>query len=127
MQQVLNQPPIEADKSFSVGSWHFLLLTYWIPKQVHNQLSQASLDWLEQQLQLIDKPTLVALHHPPCPINSDWMERIKLQNPDEFFAVIERYSQVKLVVFGYIHQAFEGERRGVQYLGSPSTCVQFKL
>lgn len=126
MQQVLNQPPIEADKSFAAGGWHFLLLSSWIPGQVHGKLSQTSLEWLEQQLQLIDKPTLVALHHPPCLINSDWMDRIKLQNPEEFFAVIERYSQVKLVVFGHIHQAFEGKRRGVQYLGSPSTCVQFK-
>ena len=54
------------------------------------------------------------------------MDKIKLQNPDEFYAIIDRYPQVKLVLFGHIHQAFEQQRRGVSYLGSPSTCVQFK-
>ncbi len=127
MQQVLNQPPIFADKSFTVGEWHFLLLSSWVPGKVYGKLSGASLEWLEQQLQLIgDKPTSIALHHPPCAIASEWMDRIKLQNPEEFFAIIDRYPQVKLVLFGHIHQAFEARRHGVHYLGSPSTCVQFK-
>ncbi|HCF27737.1 MAG TPA: 3',5'-cyclic-AMP phosphodiesterase [Cyanobacteria bacterium UBA11049] len=127
MQQVLNQSPIFVDKSFTVGEWHFLLLSSWVPGQVYGKLSGASLEWLEQQLQLIgDKPTLISLHHPPCAIASDWMDRIKLQNPEEFFAIIDRYPQVKLVLFGHIHQAFEARRYGVRYLGSPSTCVQFK-
>lgn len=125
MQQLLNQPPIFTDKSFSAGGWHFLLLSSWIPGQVHGKLSQASLEWLEQQLQ-VEKPTLIALHHPPCSINSAWMDRIKLQNSEDFFAIIDRYPQVKLVVFGHIHQAFETQRREVSYFGSPSTCVQFK-
>lgn len=125
MQQVLNQPPIFTDKSFAAGKWHFLLLSSWIPGQVHGKLSQASLEWLEQQLQQVGSPTLIALHHPPCSIASDWMDRIKLQNPEEFLAIIDKYPQVKLVVFGHIHQAFEEERRGVRYLGAPSTCVQF--
>ena len=85
----------------------------------------ASLEWLEQQLQQVSEPTLIALHHPPCSIASDWMDRIKLQNPEELLAIIDQYPQVKLVVFGHIHQAFEEERREVSYLGSPSTCVQF--
>lgn len=125
MQQVLNQPPIFTDKSFSAGGWHFLLLSSWIPGQVHGKLSQASLEWLEQQLQQVGSPTLIALHHPPCSIASDWMDRIKLQNPEEFLAIIDKYPQVKLVMFGHIHQAFEAQRHSVRYLGSPSTCVQF--
>lgn len=58
-------------------------------------------------------------------MNSDWLDRIKLQNAEELFDVINRYPQVRLVVFGHIHQEFERSRRGVRYLGSPSTCVQF--
>lgn len=127
MQQLLNQPPIFADKSFTAGGWHFLLLSSWVPGKVYGKLSQASLEWLEQELQSIgDKPTLISLHHPPCAIASAWMDEIKLQNPNDFYAIIDRYPQVKLVLFGHIHQAFEQQRRGVSYLGSPSTCVQFK-
>lgn len=127
MQQVLNQPPIFAEKSFTKGGWNFLLLSSSLPGCVHGELSQASLEWLDRQLQLMsEQPTLIALHHPPCSINSNWMDEIKLKNSADFFAIIDRYSQVKLVLFGHIHQAFDDRRRGVRYLGSPSTCVQFQ-
>ncbi len=126
MQQVLRYLPVSSEKSFQAGGWHFLLLSSWVPGCVHGQLSQASLEWLELQLQLIGhKPTLIGLHHPPCPVHSEWLDQIALQNPAEFLAIIDRYSQVKLVVFGHIHQAFAHRRHGVGYLGSPSTCVQF--
>lgn len=127
MQQVLRQPPIFLEKSFAAGGWHFLLLSSWIPGCVHGKISTESLEWLDLQLHLIgNKPTLIALHHPPCSIDSEWLDAINLQNSEEFFAVIDRYLQVKLVVFGHIHQEFDYQHRGVRYLGSPSTCVQFK-
>jgi len=125
MDQVL-QPPIFPAKFFAAGGWRFLLLNSLVPGCVHGELSSTSLEWLEQQLQLSDRPTLISLHHPPCSIHSPWMDAINLQNSEKFFAVIDRYPQVKLVVFGHIHQAFEEQRRGVHYLGSPSTCVQFQ-
>jgi len=126
MEQVLRQPPISPAKFFAAGGWRFLLLNSLVPGCVHGELSSTSLEWLEQQLQLSDRPTLISLHHPPCPIHSRWMDAINLQSPEKLFAVIDRYPQVKLVVFGHIHQAFEEQRRDVHYLGSPSTCVQFK-
>ena len=127
MEQVLQQPPINATKSFTSGGWNFLLLSSLIPGCVHGEISLQSLDWLESQLsQVTDLPTLVALHHPPCLINSEWMDKINLRNYEEFLAVVDRYPQVKLVVFGHIHQEFDNQRQGVRYLGSPSTCVQFQ-
>lgn len=126
MEQVLHQPPISPEKSFEAGEWQFLLLSSWVPGCVHGQLSQPTLAWLEQQLQVNHQPTLVSLHHPPCPIGSAWMDAIALQNPAEFLRIIERYPQVRLVVFGHIHQAFEDQHQGVCYLGSPSTCAQFQ-
>jgi Icc protein len=68
---------------------------------------------------------LVALHHPPFPVNSAWLDASSLQNPGELFAVLDRYPQVKLVLFGHIHQEFQHQRHQVDYLGSPSTCFQF--
>jgi Icc protein len=42
------------------------------------------------------------------------------------FAVLDRHPQVKLVLFGHIHQDYNQTRHGVQYLGTPSTCIQFE-
>ena len=126
MQQVLNRAPISPQKSFSAGDWQFILLNSAVPGCVHGQLSKESLDWLELQLQQSrEQPTLIALHHPPFPVNSAWLDRISLGNAEELFAVVDRYPQVRLVVFGHIHQEFERSRHGVHYLGCPSTCIQF--
>jgi Icc protein len=127
MEQILSTDMISADKTFQLRGWNFILLNSMLPGKVYGELSLNRLSWLEQQLQKHpNRPTLIALHHPPCLIGSDWMDQIGLRNPDDLLAVIDRYPQVKLVLFGHIHQAFSTTRAGVQYLGCPSTCVQFK-
>lgn len=124
---ILSTPPLSSEKAFGLGNWRFVLLNSQVPHRVEGTLSEASLSWLEQQLQQYpDHPTLVALHHHPIPINSPWMDALRLSNPDALFEVLDHYAQVKLVVFGHIHQAFQTVRRGVTYLGCPSTCLQFQ-
>ncbi len=49
-----------------------------------------------------------------------------LENPEDLFAVIDKYKKVQALIWGHIHQEFRTERRGVILCGSPSTCVQFK-
>jgi Icc protein len=126
MEQVLNQAPIFSQKSFQAGGWQFLLLNSAVCGSVHGQLSPESLDWLNLQLQATsERPTLIGLHHPPFLVHSDWLDSSTLQNSEELFEVIDRYPQVRLVIFGHIHQEFERSRRGITYLGTPSTCIQF--
>ena len=48
-----------------------------------------------------------------------------VDNAAELFAVLDRFAQIKTVVFGHIHQAFSVRRNGVALLGVPSTCAQF--
>lgn len=127
MQEVLNEAPICPEKSFEAGGWQFLLLNSHVPACVYGKLSSESLVWLDQQLQRAGKrPTLIALHHPPFVVDSDWLDGSSLQNSEELFAVIDRHPQVRLVVFGHIHQEFYRRRGDVHYLGSPSTSIQFE-
>lgn len=126
MERFLCSDLIRSDKVVQQGDWNFILLNSQVDGKVYGELSADSLDWLDQQLQRTQQPTLIALHHPPCLIGSEWMDQIGLRNPEELFAVIDRYDHVKLVLFGHIHQEFEVARAGVSYLGCPSTCVQFK-
>ena len=124
--QVFNQAPISPKKSFSAGGWQFLLLSSAVSGSVYGELSPESLAWLDLQLQQNrEQPTLISFHHPPFSVHSDWLDRISLRNADDLFAVIDRHPQVRLVVFGHIHQEFERSRHGVSYLGCPSTCFQF--
>lgn len=126
MQQALCVPPFSTQKCFQQGGWNVVLLSSMVPNLVYGELSLDTLTWLEQQLQrAASLPTLVALHHPPLAIASAWMDTIGLQNRDALFAVLDRHPQVKLVIFGHIHQEFDEWRGAVRYLGTPSTCVQF--
>jgi Icc protein len=59
-------------------------------------------------------------------VNSAWLDSTILKNPREFFAVLDHYPQVKLVLFGHIHQEFQHRRYEVSYLGTPSTGLQFR-
>lgn len=127
MQRVLNRVPISPCKAFERNGWHFILLNSSVPNCVYGHLSSETLDWLDFRLGLVgSQPTLIALHHPPFIVNSDWLDTSTLQNPEELFAVLDRHPQVKLVLFGHIHQEFNRQRRGVHYLGTPSTSIQFE-
>ncbi|MER3435096.1 MAG: 3',5'-cyclic-AMP phosphodiesterase [Leptolyngbya sp. ERB_1_1] len=114
------------DKAFERGGWRFLLLSSQDPGYVHGRLSAEGLTWLDQQLvQNPNIPTLVSLHHPPFAVNSIWLDTSSLQNNAELLEILDRASQVKLVVFGHIHQEFQRQRGNVTFLGTPSTCIQF--
>ena len=127
MNEVLNLGLVSRRKCFERGGWNFVLLDSSVPGEVHGYLRRETLEWLDLQLSMTgDQPTAIALHHPPFNINSCWLDNSSLQNSEDFFAVLDKYPQVRLVLFGHIHQEFLTQRRGVDYLGTPSTCVQFQ-
>ncbi len=121
----LNGGSVLSDKSFSRGGWRFILLDSRIQGQPEGRLSQAQLQWLEQQLQDAS-PTLVAVHHHPIACGLAEMDRMGLTNADDLLAIVDRHPQVKLVIFGHIHQEFSVKRGTIAYFGTPSTCIQLK-
>lgn len=127
MARVLTRSPISPQKSFHAAPWQIVLLDSSVFGCVHGCLTAASLAWLDQELsQSQGAPTLIAFHHPPFLSGSDWMNDLGLLNAEDFFEVCDRHHQVKLVLFGHIHQNFSRQRNQVHYLGTPSTCIQFK-
>ncbi|ATS18757.1 3',5'-cyclic-AMP phosphodiesterase [Synechococcus sp. PCC 6717] len=126
MIPALAQPPLRGDRLMSLGAWQGILLNSQVEGQVHGALSETTLHWLDDQLSnCSDRPTFIALHHPPFRTGAPWLDSSRLQNPEALFGILDRHPQVKLVLFGHIHQSFMAERQGVTYLGCPSTCIQF--
>ena len=127
MERSLTHPIFMPDRSFEVGEWRFVLLDSQEIGSVHGFLSPRELDRLDRDLShYLEQPTIVALHHPPFQMCSDWLDMSILQNPEALFEVLDHHPQVKLVLFGHIHQEFHRQRREVTYLGTPSTCIQFE-
>jgi 3',5'-cyclic-AMP phosphodiesterase len=126
MDTLLNTNNIHTLKSIEIGSWLIIMLDSFLPNTHAGQLQQQELDLLDELLEdHRDKHVLVCLHHSPVKISSEWMDGMRLNNPDEFFAVLDKYNHVKAVLWGHIHQEFSSERKGVRLMASPSTCVQF--
>ena len=114
------------DRVLSFGNWQVILLDSHTPGAVHGWLAAAELEFLERQLQQTTaEHVLIALHHNPVPIKAAWLQQHALQNSQDLFGVLDRSTHVRGVIFGHIHHELRRTRRGVVYLGSPSTCIQF--
>ena len=114
------------------GNWLIILLDSTQPGEVSGRLSEAELERLEQALreaQQDSSPTehvLVCLHHNPLPGRADWMHDIGLNNPDRLIELLSRYSSVRAVLHGHIHQQRDEYAHGLRFICTPSTCIQFK-
>ncbi len=108
------------------NGWQFILLDSSVAGKVYGELADSELEFLEQTLmQHPELPALVALHHHPVDIGSDWMEKIGLRNREALWRVIERFPQVRILLCGHVHQELDKEVNGVRLLATPSTCIQF--
>ena len=58
-------------------------------------------------------------------MGSRWLDEIGLANADAFLARHRCASQVRAVVWGHVHQAFDGRRGAVRLFATPSTGAQF--
>lgn len=119
-------PPFAATSSFTTESWRILLLDSSVPDATHGHLSASVLDALDDALAADpEQPTLVALHHSPVPVGSDWLDPINLHDPDDLRRVLSSHPQVRLVLFGHVHQEVEAAWEHASLYGCPSTCFQF--
>jgi 3',5'-cyclic AMP phosphodiesterase CpdA len=76
-----------------------------VPGAGHGLLCEERLRFLDTALAARpDKPTIVALHHPPFVCGIGHMDKINLQNADAFAAVIARHKQVERIVCGHHHR-----------------------
>ena len=128
MHGLINDTNVATDAVLDGRNWRVVLLDTVVPYQHAGRLSWEELGFLDETLRAAgDQFILVAMHHHPVPVHSPWMDTMILENPDEFFAVIDRYPAVKGIAWGHIHQGFFRRRKSVQLLGTPSTCIQFRL
>lgn len=114
------------DPVLDIGNWRIILLNSLVPGETPGYLESDQLQLLAQALsEAPQRHHLVCLHHHPVPVGCEWIEPIGLRNAKEFWAVLDRFPQVRAVLWGHIHQPFDQQRNGVRLLATPSTCVQF--
>ena len=94
----------------------------------HGELCAARMEWLDRTLSAVpDKPTLVAMHHPPFLCGIAHMDGMALQGRGAFTALIARHRQVERIICGHDHRPVTA--RVAQAIASmaPSVAHQVEL
>lgn len=127
LARALDAPPFSVCGQLDLGGWRIVLLDSSVAGRAHGRLGTSELERLEAALASAPgRPALIVLHHQPVAMDSQWLDGIGLENAAEFWTVLDRHTGVRGVLFGHVHQAFDGERRGLRLMGTPSTCAQFR-
>ena len=122
----LRGPTVSSPRVVALGDWVCILLDSTVAGESGGRLDETELALLEETLERHPAAhALVALHHPPLPLGSPWLDGIGLTQAAALHAVFERYPHVRGVLFGHAHQEFDSRHQGVRYLGTPATCIQF--
>lgn len=110
----------------AVGNWKVVMLNSQVSKQIHGELDANELAALEEALIRFQvHPTLLAIHHPPATVDSQWLDQINLKNSNSLITLLKGYPQVQGIIHGHIHQERDIIEQGIRILSAPSTCVQF--
>jgi Icc protein len=114
-------------KSVSVGNWQIVLLNSKLPYDSgEGAVDDGQIDFLIEQLnQYPEKFFLLVLHHHVLPTQGH-MDKYGLQNQADFLTLLEQYQNIKIVLSGHIHQEFNAQYNGIQFLGTPATSYQIK-
>lgn len=124
MQKHFETGPWSGPRFVTLGDWLIVLLDSTGRDRIDGVLHEADLSALSKGLESRDvRHVLVALHHQPMPVDSHWIDRYPLENPERFRGLLEKDGRVRCVAWGHVHQDFVSEDDGIVWLGSPSSVA----
>lgn len=118
-------------KIIDKDNWRLILLdsTANLDGKGSGSLAESELGFLTQALdkRAAEQHVLIVMHHHPISVESAWQDDIGLTNKDDFWRIVDRYSCVKAVMFGHVHQQWNLERGQVKLFSTPATAPQYKV
>lgn len=128
MREVLSQHAIAYCETLDSESWRIVCIDSCEADVASGRVSREELRRLAALLrEAPPRHTVVALHHPPLPVGTAWLDEVGLLNGEEFLATVKDSDRARLVLFGHVHQAFDARLDTLRILGTPSTCRQFEV
>jgi Icc protein len=100
------------------------------PGEARGELDRERLAWLDAELTAApDRPTIVAMHHPPLLTGSGAWDELGLPTADRaaLTEIVGRHPQVQRIVAGHVHRTIVAGLGGCGVLAIPSTYVQARL
>jgi Icc protein len=125
MRKELNGAPFRICGAHEIDDWQFIMLDSYDPGHVGGRLTAAELGRLDSALSASSKHAMVCLHHHPIFMGSRWLDTVGLADPEAFWRIIDSHRHVRAVVWGHVHQVYDGRRGDVRLFATPSTGAQF--
>lgn len=111
-----------------IGSLRLVTIDTVVPGCDHGDLCAKRLAWLDATLAAApERPTIIALHHPPFASGIGYMDNIALRDPQPLEALIRRHRQVLRVICGHLHRSVHLQWAGVPLSCCPSPAHQLVL
>lgn len=110
-----------------IGSLRLIALDSNVPGKPHGHLGQEQLDWLSRTLSESDKPTILAIHHPPCLTGIPHMDGIGLADGEALADVVRPHAHVERIICGHVHRPLVTSFAGKIMTLAPSTAHQLVL
>jgi 3',5'-cyclic AMP phosphodiesterase CpdA len=111
-----------------VGPLRLVCLDSLVEGRALGELGADTLAWLDATLAAApDRPTVVALHHPPFRTGLSHMDAILLRDGAAMEAVVRRHPQVGRVVCGHVHRAITTGFGGTLAMIVPGVAHQVVL
>ena len=126
---LLGQPPSDGpiDAVVDVRGLRIVLLDTSIPRHVEGGLDDEQLDRLREALrEPAEHGTVLALHHPPVPVEVTGLQRLHLTGQERLAAAIDG-GDVRAVLGGHLHYATTSVFAGVPVFVAPATAYTIAL
>ncbi|MBT8435364.1 MAG: 3',5'-cyclic-AMP phosphodiesterase [Gammaproteobacteria bacterium] len=118
---------IHSAKQVLIADWQIVLLDSTIRGEVHGRVCETQLEFLHDCLRdHPEKHALVCLHHQALDTGSFWIDQKGLHDSAKFRENIDRHDNVRGVLWGHVHQETQQSIGGVEWMSTPSSCIQFK-
>ena len=128
MRDAVSQAPFHYCESVLIKNWLIIGIDSCIHGNAGGRVEDIEMERLAKSLaDTSAEHVMICLHHPPLPVGSQWLDEVGLHNADEFLRMITQSGNVRLAIFGHVHQAIEAEYESVKIIGTPSTCRQFMV
>ena len=95
--------------------------------QYSTTIRDAELARLDQLLHDHTQHAVIALHHPPIPMAHGWSDEMLVDNRQVLHDIIQRHPQVKAVVWGHVHCAWDYHDGQIHWLSCPSSYALFTV
>lgn len=126
MRAALRGKPFQVGGEFKFGGWLVVMLDTWMPNSAGGRIGERQLAHLQSVLGANpDQHVLICLHHHPIAMRSEWLDRVGLDDANQFLKIVREHSNVRGVLWGHVHQSLDSFVQGVRFMSTPSTCAQF--